>query len=1114
LGQFSGGIQRGLLNRLKQRGVPEGRFSAKIRCGRRRPHASGRAISMTDPKDKELATSEHVSPFFESEANPSSDHGSKENPPEKERAAVPRPVNNPNPTPEDRAAPGEAATQLEIGSPLIAASSKEVSGSEAHPAHPSDAPTQLEIATPFGGSRSGSSSESPTHLDVNLGGVNFISRPISGTGQAPTFAPGSVLGGRYEILGTVGEGGMGAVYKSYDRELGRMVALKVIRPELANNPDILQRFKQEILLASKVTDRNIIRIYDLGDADGVRFITMEYVEGEDLRGLLQRHGKISPAEAVEIMEQVVSGLQAAHRVGVIHRDLKPGNIMRDKEGRVLVMDFGLARSLGGDGMTRTGMMLGTMEYMSPEQAQAKEVDARSDIFTVGLILYELLTGVMPYRAESAIASLLKRTQQRAIPVSDIDRKVSGALSNIVSKCLERDPALRYQNANELLDDLRSWQGKGAKSKISASSSSLLLNRVRDLPWKPAVGAVLLIAVVVTVTLYTGARRGRVAVVPQHAPVSVLVADFQNNTSDTLFDETLEPMFNVALEGASFINTYNRGAALRAAAKLPNPSQKLDEPTSRLVAVREGVAAILTGSLSRRGNGYNLSVKAIDAFTGKTLATADADTASKDELLLEVPKLAAPIRTALGDTMPESVQLAATQGTFAASNVEAVHQYSIGMQQQSVGKWAEALQSFSKAAELDPNFARAYSGMAAAAGNLDQPQNAEKYVKLAMAHVDRLTERERYKVRGLYYIRTENWQKCVEEYSELMKQYPADSVGQSNLAFCYGRLLNMPKAKEEAQRGLEIAPKDLMARMNYSLYSCYAADFQSCERESREVLKLNPAYEEAFLVLAYAQIGQSQLSQAAETYQKLEKVSDWGASLAAAGLGDLALYQGRLREATQILEKGAATDLAAKKPDAAADKFVMLAYANLLRKDPRSVQTAAQSALANSQSTKIRFLAARALIEVGESAKARKLAAGLASGLQAAPQAYAKLLLGEAALKEHDARQAIQLFTEARDLTDTWIGRFDLGRAYLEAEAFTEADSEFDRCLKRRGEALELFMDDMPTYSYLPAVYYYQGRVREGLHSPSFADSYRTYLGIRDKASDDPLLTDIHHRLGQ
>jgi eukaryotic-like serine/threonine-protein kinase len=967
----------------------------------------------------------------------------------------------------------------------------------------SEAPTRME----------GTTSDRPVRLDPRTPGNLPPPRPASSVWQGPALLPGMMLGGRYEILQIIGEGGMGTVYKAEDRELARTVALKVIRPELASDPNILQRFKQEIVLASKVTDRNIIRIYDLGDADGVKFITMEFVEGDDLRHLLKRQGKLPAGEAVDIMEQVVSGLRAAHRAGIIHRDLKPGNIMRATDGRVLVMDFGLARSLQGDGMTRTGTMLGTMEYMSPEQAQAKNLDARSDIFTFGLILYELLTGIMPYQAESAIASLLKRTQQRAIPVSDIDKNVPGVLSNIVSKCLEREPALRYQSADELLNDLRAWQGKSGATRVLASSTQLWMNRLRELSWSRIAPVALLLVAMVAATAWYFSRRPSATVVA-HAPVSVLVADFQNNTSDTLFDDTLEPMFNVALEGASFINAFNRGNARRLAGQLPNPASKLDEKAARLVAVSQGVSAIVTGSLSKRGTGYSLSVKAIDAVTGKTLASADVDAANKDQLLLNIPKVAAPIRKALGDTTPESVQLAASQGTFVASNVEAVHQLGIAMKQQSAGKMQDALQSFSKAAELDPNLARAYSGMAAVAGNLGRLQDADRYAKLAMEHVDRMTERERYSVRGLYYIRSENWQKCVEEYSELTKQYPASSIGQENLAMCYGRLLNMPKAMEAARRGLQLAPKDLVARGNFSLYACYASDFQSCERESREVLQLNPAYEAGFLALAYAQLGQGQLAQATETYRKLATVSSDGASLSVSGLANLGLYQGRLREAIQILEKGAAADLAAKNPDAAADKFAMLAYANLLRGERQSVLVAAQNALSNSQSAKIRFLAARAFVEIGETAKARKLASGLASGLQAEPQAYAKLVLGEAALKEQNPRQAIQLFTEAKDLIDTWIGRFDLGRAYLEGGAFAEADSEFDRCIKRRGEALELFMDDMPTYSYLPIVYYYQGRVREGLKSSGFADFYRTYLSIRGRSTEDPLLPDIRRRLGQ
>src|ERR1700733_11868040 len=220
-------------------------------------------------------------------------------------------------------------------------------------------------------------------------------RISSVSSSAAVFQVGEVLGGRYEILQLLGEGGMGAVYKAADRELDRVVGLKVIRPELASNPSILARFKQELLLAHQVTHRNVIRIYDLADADGVKFITMEFVDGEDLRTLIREKKKFAPEEAVEIIQQVCLALDAAHSVGVIHRDLKPQNIMQDGTGRILVMDFGLARTLEGDGMTQTGAIVGTMEYMSPEQALAKDLDQRSDLFALGLILYEMLTGKTP-----------------------------------------------------------------------------------------------------------------------------------------------------------------------------------------------------------------------------------------------------------------------------------------------------------------------------------------------------------------------------------------------------------------------------------------------------------------------------------------------------------------------------------------------------------------------------------------------------------------------------------------------------------------------------------------------------------------------------------------------
>ena len=227
-----------------------------------------------------------------------------------------------------------------------------------------------------------------------------------------SLAPGTVLGGRYEILKMLGEGGMGAVYKAHDLEVDRVVALKVIRPEYANRPEILARFKQELVLARQITHRNVIRIFDLGQRDGIRFITMEYVEGQDLYSLLRSGEQLTLERKVKIAREICRALEAAHEQGVVHRDLKPQNIMVENSGRVLVMDFGIARSMEDTGLTNTGALIGTPAFMSPEQAKGEKLDIRSDLFSFGVIFYEMLTGKAPYVAETAVGLLLKRVQER------------------------------------------------------------------------------------------------------------------------------------------------------------------------------------------------------------------------------------------------------------------------------------------------------------------------------------------------------------------------------------------------------------------------------------------------------------------------------------------------------------------------------------------------------------------------------------------------------------------------------------------------------------------------------------------------------------------------------
>ncbi len=303
-------------------------------------------------------------------------------------------------------------------------------------------------------------------------GWSMPTRPGSAPDATGPLEPGMVLGERYEILKRLGEGGMGAVYKARDRELDRLVALKVIRPELAGHPDVLHRFKQELILARQVTHKNVIRIFDLVTTDRRKFITMDFVDGRDLKTVIAERGKLPPAEAVPMMKQICRGLEAAHTEGVIHRDLKPQNIMVDGAGRVWLMDFGLARSMELVGITRTGALMGTPDYMSPEQARGEKVDARSDLFSLGVIFYEMLCGRLPFQADTMMAAMLKRVQERAAPLTAVDAAIPPRLSELVSKCLEPDVAQRYQTVGEILDDLAAEGPSRAGASMGVSAMAV------------------------------------------------------------------------------------------------------------------------------------------------------------------------------------------------------------------------------------------------------------------------------------------------------------------------------------------------------------------------------------------------------------------------------------------------------------------------------------------------------------------------------------------------------------------------------------------------------------------------------------------------------------------
>jgi tetratricopeptide (TPR) repeat protein len=665
---------------------------------------------------------------------------------------------------------------------------------------PSDAPTIVGSGSPSGDG-------SPAH-------------PIFSHIGATVFHEGDILGGRYEIQKLLGMGGMGAVYKARDMEVERIVGLKVIRPDLAGNPAILARFKQELVLARQVTHKNIIRIYDLNEADGVKFITMEFIEGEDLRSILTRDGKLSPEEAVDITLQVCAGLQAAHGEGVIHRDLKPSNIMRDPFGRVVIMDFGLARSVQGDGMTQTGMMVGTMEYMSPEQAMGKELDARSDQFAVGLIFYEMLSGFVPFHAESAIASLVKRTQEPAVPLVDVDASIPPALSNVVSKCLERDPNERFASLQQLIDELEIWQGKRVRTSQSIVEPPIrkpAAAKQFPLKWWIATGtaAVALVAG----TYYVIQNRARLGIpgggsqVNQGPVTSVAVLPFYNGSGDPNLNWTgsyISDNLISVIGGSAHLRLVSAGRLQDVLHDIGfSAGPQVDASTLKSLQGDIGTDTVISGQLVKAGDQFRIIATVHDLKNGRDVQVT-TDLANAKDPAGAIDKLAAQIREKLATTPDILKELRANSGHVLTNSVPALQAYEEGLQLTRAGDYTQAVPKFEKATAEDPNFAMAFSKLADAYSALRYDDKAQQASRRAVELSENLPAQDKYLIQAVNDRITHNTDNAIAAYKNLTKLNPEDTDAQLALAGLYIGKGNYDEAKKYLAKVLAVDPKNLRA----------------------------------------------------------------------------------------------------------------------------------------------------------------------------------------------------------------------------------------------------------------------------------------------------------------
>ncbi len=637
-----------------------------------------------------------------------------------------------------------------------------------------------------------SSGTAPTGAGMTLG-VDLAPAPGA-------LAPGKIVGKRYRILATIGMGGMGMVYKAVDLELSVPVALKVIRSEYVGNEKILERFKQEITIARKVTHKNVARIYDFGDSEGVKYISMEYIEGEDLARIIERDGAIPVEKSISILRQCCAALAEAHAQGVVHRDLKPHNVMLDSRGDVHLMDFGIALSQESRGLTRTGAILGTAEYMSPEQAEGKPTDSRSDIYSLGITFYEALTGTVPFSGETQWQVIRKHIQERPRPLRKLRAEIPPWIETLILKCLEKDPAHRYQQVNEVIQDL-------GREKATRLTIALMPDRrkVRAGLWG------LLVAVVAAaITAYVlWPRGGFQAGLGGRFAIAVLPFENLAGREDlewlrTGFAENL----TTDLAQSKLLRVMSRDRLIQILQDLgQKEGTTLDGAVLAELGDYGGLQAVFSGSYVASGGSLRVNLVARDPASGEVMGSAVVPGAEADVLAM-IDQLTLRAKEILSLT---SDQIASDEdkviATARTGSLEAASFFQKGVDLLYEGRNLEAVEPLQQATQKDPDFALAFARLSQAYQNLGYDEKAREAGETALSRVlkavDSITPADRSFVRATHAGAAEDRQEEIEAYTEMVEADPFDATAAYNLGLGYEKSGQWNQAEAFFHKALEL-----------------------------------------------------------------------------------------------------------------------------------------------------------------------------------------------------------------------------------------------------------------------------------------------------------------------